>query len=225
MKRTFRTFSAAALAGVACFGSLLAAPSSAPPARKDPCLAKASKWERQQCESFARSAPADEYFGRMKMSYLGINNTMRNEAISAGDYTTSSDIINKVSFADEALRAWAAKYPNDPELARSYFLTIMMLRKIYTQQYQDEAWRYMQIEVKRFGSTYFGKLEKADIARGFTEHYFADALPCPTPLPSGAVVETTPSATATPQTPSGQPSIDIITPPCVPAPTPVPTPT
>lgn len=153
----------------------------------------------------------------MKMSYLGINNTFHDEAISAGDYTTDPGIINKVNFADEALEAWAHKYPNDPQLARSYFLAIKMYRKIYTRPAQEKAWQYMGILTTRFGSTYFGKLEKADLARGFTEHYFALPQMCPTALPSGVVATNTisPDLTPTPSPAPGHPKIQIITPPCV----------
>src|SRR5215472_491430 len=33
------------------------------------------------------AAPADEYFGRMKMSYLGINNSLRDAYVMAGEHT------------------------------------------------------------------------------------------------------------------------------------------
>ncbi len=207
-----------------CVASAPAATSTTPQATgsPDPCLAKKSKWEREQCENFAHSAPADEYFGRMKMSYLGINNTFRDESIRAGDYTTDSGIINKVSFADEALQAWSAKYPGDPELARSYYLAVIMYKKIYTQPYQEKAWTYAHLLVAHFAATYFGKVEKAEIAHGFTEHYFANPQMCPPALPNGAVAMDTPSATATPDPVPGQPIINVIIPPCV-APGPEPT--
>ncbi|MDE2481596.1 MAG: hypothetical protein KGN02_05365 [bacterium] len=187
----------------------------AAPAAKDPCASKPSKWARAQCESFTHSAPGDEYFGRMKLSYLGINNTFHDESIRAGAYTTDSGIISKVGFADEALNAWSQRFPGDPQLARSYFLAIQMYKKIYTQTAQQKAWSYMNLLVKRFPTTYFGKLEKADLARGFTEHWFALPQLCPTPLPTGVMPETTPAATATPEPKAGEPKVDIITPPCV----------
>jgi hypothetical protein len=68
----------------------------------------------------------------------------------------------------------------------------------------------------RFPSTYFGKLEKADLARGFTEHYFGTPEFCPTPLPSGVTPPPTmPQEQETPTPAPGQPKIDVITPPCV----------
>jgi len=192
-------------------------------ARKDPCLSKPSKWARQECEEYNHSAPGDEYFGRMKLSYLGINNTFHDENVRAGAYTTDSGIISKVGFADEALEAWAHKYPGDPQLARSYFLAIAMYKKIYTRDAQQKAWTYMHVLTARFANTYFGRLERADLSRGFTEHYFANPQLCPTPLPSGVMPEETPAASPTPSPQPGQPKIDIIVPPCV-QPSPIPTP-
>jgi hypothetical protein len=219
--------SAAFLALVAMLGTTTLGATSKPastPASKDACLKKASKYARQECENYTHSAPGDEYFGKMKMSYLGINNTFHDETIRAGDYTTDPGIISKVGFADEALEAWSHKYPGDPQLARSYFLAIAMYKKIYVLQYQQKAWTYMHVLTARFPTTYFGKLEKVDLAKGFTEHYFADAQMCPTPLPSGVTVppEASPSATDTPAPAPGQPKVDVITPPCV-QPSPIPT--
>ncbi len=239
MKRTLLTIATAAAVAVASAGYGAAATASAPTAKptatpKDPCSSEKSKYAHDVCESFNHSAPGDEYFGRMKMSYLGINNTFRDEYIRAGDYTTDSSLINKVNFADEALQAWAHKYPGDPQLARSYFLAIRMYKKIYIKSYQDKAWQYMHtLTSPTFGSTYFGKLEKTDLSKGFTEHYFANAQLCPTPEPTETPTSGPPSRRATPTpsptptatptpTPSptptpkpGQPKVEVIQPPCV----------
>ena len=204
--------------------SATASATPTPNPKKDPCASSKSKWAHTQCENFNNSAPGDEYFGRMKISYLGIDNTFKDGSISAGAYTTDPHVISKLLFADEALARWAAKYPGDPQLARSYFLGIQVFRKVYTQQGQTIAWGYMQILIHKYPNTYFGKTIKASLAKdGFTEHWFAMALPCPTPLPKGVMPSTTPSATATPSPGPGQPAIDLITPPCI-EPSPSPTP-
>jgi hypothetical protein len=205
--------------------ALAAAPSpspSPPPKNKDVCGATKSKWAHLQCEQFNSSAPGDEYFGRMKISYLGIDNTYKDGAISAGAYTTDPRVISKVDFATEALQRWAAKYPNDPQLPRSYFLGIQVLRKVYTQSEQQTTWTFIQLLVTKYGNTYFGKVMKASLAKdGYTEHWFALAQLCPTPLPPGVMPETTPAATESPSPAPGHPAIDVITPPCV-QPSPVP---
>jgi hypothetical protein len=194
--------------------STTASPSPNP--KKDPCGDTKSKWAHMQCEQYSSSAPGDEYFGRMKLSYLGIDNTFKDGVISAGDYTTDPRLIAKLMFANDALERWAQKYPNDPQLARSYFFGEAVFRKVYTQDGQEIAWQYIQILTHKFGKTYFGKIMKASLAKnGYTEHWFAMAQLCPTPLPKGVMPENTPSATETPSPKPGQPNVDIITPPCV----------
>lgn len=187
------------------------------------------------------SAPGDEYFGRLKMSYLGIDNTFRDESIRAGAYTTDTHIISQVDFAEEALRDWANRYPKDPQLARSYFLAYAMYRKIWTQPGQTKAWQYLHTIEQRFPTSYFGKLIKRDLI-GFTEHYFMVPQPCPSeaptesPAPGGRRRATptpspspSPVPTVTPSPAPGQPIVDILPVPCytpapaTPSPTPVPT--
>jgi hypothetical protein len=196
-------------------------PSAAPSTNgTNVCGATKSKWAHLQCEQFNNSAPGDEYFGRMKMSYLGIDNTYKDGAISAGDYTTDPKLISKLDFATEALRKWAQKYPNDPELARSYYLGILVLRKVYTQQEQQTTWEFMQILVHKYPNTYFGKQTKSTIAgNGFTEHWFAVAQICPAPVLVGSKSQPAPSespeATPSPSPAPGHPAVEVITPPCV----------
>jgi hypothetical protein len=190
-------------------------PTATPAKKKDACGVTRSKWAHLQCEQFNASAPGDEYFGRMKMSYLGIDNTYKDGAISAGAYTTDPKLIAKLDFATEALRRWAAKYPGDPQLPRSYFLGIQVLRKVYTQGEQQTTWEFIQILVTKYKNTYFGRVMKASLAQGFTEHWFALAQICPTPLPVGAMPETRPAATPMPSPAPGHPAIDLITPPCI----------
>jgi len=200
--------------------AVAAAPTPTPTATaktksKDICGSTKSKWAHLQCVEFNNSAPGDEYFGRMKMSYLGIDNTYKDGSISAGAYTTDPHLIAKLDFATEALRKWAAKYPSDPQLARSYYLGILVLRKVYTQGEQETAWQFMQLLVTKYPHTYFGKTVKATIAQGYTEHWFGLAQLCPTALPAGVMPSTTPADTPTPQPAPGHPAIDVIPPPCV----------
>jgi len=115
------------------------------------------------------SAPADEYFGRMKMSFLGMNNTFRDAAITAGDHTTAPAIVAKVALAEDALEAWSKKYPRDPQLARTYYLATQVDRKIWIKANQEQAWIYLNRIAKVFPATYFGKTVKRSLAVGFTE--------------------------------------------------------
>lgn len=153
-------------------------------------------------------APADRYFGRLKMSYLGINNTFKDAAVAAGNFTTDSGVANKVDFAMESLNDWQSQFPRDPHLSRSYFLGQITLKKIWIKKYQDKAWAYMQYIVTNYPQTFFGKTVKADIAKGFTQHYFAEPAPCG----NGAESE----APAKPVD-KGKYKVVVEKPPCVPA--------
>ncbi|HEV2261038.1 MAG TPA: hypothetical protein VGR69_01955 [Candidatus Rubrimentiphilum sp.] len=240
----FRRSTLAAALAASVLGSVAAAPSPKPPpksAPKKPAPPAVSKYRQHILQMLKVSAPGDEYFGRLKMSYLGIDNTFRDESVRAGAYTTDSRIVSQVNFAEEALRQWYNRYPHDPQLPRSFFLAYAMYRKIWTQPGQNEAWVYLHLIEERWPSSYFGKLVKKD-QTGFTEHYFMDPSPCPateapssTPSPGGRrsrptpTPSPTPTPTPPPPTPTpapGQPAIDILPVPCyTPAPpTPSPTP-
>jgi hypothetical protein len=176
-------------------------------------------------EVLKEAAPGDEYFGRMKMSYLGINNTFHDDTIRAGAYTTDPKLISSISFADDALTAWAKKYPNDPQLARSYFLAFLMYQKVYTPQYQQKAWDYAHIVLKKWPASFFGKALKKDLGIGYTEHYFADPVPCASLL-AGDSAAATPAPTPSPTPRPGQPKVDVLPVPCIaasPSPSPMPT--
>ena len=179
-----------------------------------------------------RKAPGDEYFGRMKLSYLGINNAFKDQAVRAGAFTTNDSVISALRDADDALQDWRRKYPHDPQLARSYFLASQAYAKVYTKEFQDKAFGYMTLLVVKYPNTYFGKQEKTNLAIGFTEHYYAPPQPCPTVVPPtptavssrrGAPVPSptpTPTSTPTPEptpTPApGQPKVVLLFQACIP---------
>jgi hypothetical protein len=182
---------------------------------------KPSKWQLHEQELFKNSAPADEYFGRMKMSFLGMNNTFRDSAISAGEHTTDAALVAKVALAEDALENWSRRYPRDPQLARTYFLALRIERKLWLKANQDRAWVVLNRLAHDFPATYFGKLAKRDLAVGFTEHYYALPVPCATPTatpaasPSPGPVETTLTRGL---------RAEVLPLPCVPPPTPSPSP-
>jgi hypothetical protein len=207
---------------------------------------KPSKWQLHEQELFRNSAPADEYFGRLKMSYLGMNNTFRDSAISAGDHTTDARIVGKVALAEDALEDWARKYPRDPQLARTYFLALQIERKLWLKPNQDRAWVVLNRLGHDFPNTYFGKLARRALALGFTEHYYALPIPCatpspsPSPSPSASDQETAPASASPSHLPTTAPTAtpapgpletalghglraEVLPQPCVPAPTPSPT--
>jgi hypothetical protein len=64
-------------------------------------------------------APADEYFGRMKMSILGISNTIHDTGLREGyNPSNASSFYGGLILAQDALRDWARKYPADGWIPR-----------------------------------------------------------------------------------------------------------
>lgn len=70
---------------------------------------------------FARTrvAPADEYFGRMKMSILEIGNRLHDLSYrEEHNGMAAKNVLHDAEMTEDAIRDWERKYPADPWLAR-----------------------------------------------------------------------------------------------------------
>src|SRR6202165_3064910 len=66
-------------------------------------------------EPSANLAPADRYFGRLKMSILGVRNSLRDLAARADAHPEDAEhIFDKAVLVEDALRDWHAHFPRDP---------------------------------------------------------------------------------------------------------------
>jgi len=64
-------------------------------------------------------APADEYFGQLRMSVLGIRNELNTlERRAAGGDRNVSAMSGKLAMVDDAMRDWRSRYPRDTWLPR-----------------------------------------------------------------------------------------------------------
>ena len=72
-----------------------------------------------------RVAPADEYFGRQKLSILGINNTIHDTNLRIGfDPAHAAKYYGQLATVQDSLLDWARKYPHDTWLpGRAYYLS------------------------------------------------------------------------------------------------------
>lgn len=70
-------------------------------------------------------APADEYFGRMKISILGINNAIHDTNLRVQyDPAHAARYYPQLLWAQDSLYDWASKYPQDGWLpGRAYFMS------------------------------------------------------------------------------------------------------
>jgi hypothetical protein len=65
-------------------------------------------------------APADEYFGRLKMSVLGIANVIKDMRLRVQvDASRTPSIFGSLANVEDAIRDWENKYPNDSWIPRN----------------------------------------------------------------------------------------------------------
>jgi hypothetical protein len=82
-------------------------------------------------------APADEYFGRLKLSILGIRNTIKDMGLKADadPVHAVSSVMGSVTLTEDAMRDWERKYPADTWIPPA----ILSLERLYAKVDSDEA--------------------------------------------------------------------------------------
>ncbi len=89
----------------------------------------------------AMLAPADRYFGPLKMSLLGISNAfvLATRRQTGGDIT--ADTMGSLAQVELSIREWEQQFPKDPWISRAVFA----LHKTYTG-YHDRAARVRAVD-------------------------------------------------------------------------------
>jgi hypothetical protein len=85
-------------------------------------------------------APADEYFGPMAMSILGIRNAIKDSAERL-DLDPASDpdtALRNLALVESSVRAWETKYPADNWLPR----TVLALQRAYERIHTEDGRRH-----------------------------------------------------------------------------------
>ncbi len=87
-------------------------------------------------ENMSSLAPADRYFGRLKMSILGVRNQLRDLSIRADLHPEDADhIFDKAVLVEDALRDWQAHFPRDPWIPKYTY----SLAQLYGKLGSDDA--------------------------------------------------------------------------------------
>jgi hypothetical protein len=127
---------------IACVSLVAAAttaavPSTAPP--KTPAKAATTPGKAQPSKTVAKAAPkcrvapADEYFGKLKMSILGIRNTIKDQGLKIDvDPSKAPSTSNAIALTEDAIRDWQHKYPCDTWLPGTLFALERFYLKIHT---------------------------------------------------------------------------------------------
>lgn len=111
-----------------------------------------------------RVAPADEYFGRLKMSILGIRNQLHDLSLRlqfAPD--KGEDVLGSAVMVEDAMRDWEHKYPADPWLAKSVYDLTSLYANVHTVHGHSDATRCLRWLLGRYGRTSYGALARAQI--------------------------------------------------------------
>lgn len=111
-----------------------------------------------------RVAPADEYFGRLKMSILGIRNQLHDLGMRL-QYSPekSEDILGTASLVEDAMRDWEHKYPADPWLAKSVYELTSLYAHVRTPHGHERAARALRWLLGRYGHTPYGAQARIQI--------------------------------------------------------------
>jgi hypothetical protein len=88
-------------------------------------------------------APADEYFGRLKLSILGIRNTIKDMGLKADadPAHAAGAVMGSVALTEDAMHDWESKYPADTWIPPA----ILSLERLYAKIDSDEARAHAKI--------------------------------------------------------------------------------
>ena len=185
---------------IACVSLVAAATTAAVPATKAPPKTAAHPAAKKVAKAAPRCkvAPADEYFGKLKMSILGIRNTIKDQGLKV-DYEPekASSTAGAIALTEDAIHDWQRKYPCDGWLPG----TLYALQHFYGKIHTDDG-------VKHVHATFawlrhdFPRSRFVQIAR--REDGQASAAP---PGPPVAAVPAGPAATPAPGVPASSASI------------------
>jgi hypothetical protein len=118
-----------------------------------------------------RVAPADEYFGKLKMSILGIRNTIHDVGANIDiDQNRVAGLMNKADLAEDAMMDWERKYPQDSWLPKTVFSLERMYAKIDSDEGRARSLRVMRWLVHDFPKTWYGRQGKVEIAQHRVGH-------------------------------------------------------
>jgi hypothetical protein len=153
-------------------------------------------------------APADEYFGRMKLSILGINNIVHDTKLrEAYDPAHAADNFTKLSFAEDALEDWAAKYPGDNWLpGKAYFMSHEFWA-MNTPDADRAAERCRALLLHRFAQSPYAVKAHDEIASMFVPTIATAVANAPQPAAGSGTAGAVPTAAVAGTAPSSLPPV------------------
>lgn len=123
-----------------------------------------------------KDAPADEYFGKLKMSILGVRSKVKDLGLDADTHPEhDAAILSTALWVEDAMRDWSKKYPYDHWLPRYAYALETIYEHIPGSEAAKRARRQLNYITAYFPQTVYGKVGRAKLVDGI-----------PTPDPSAA---------------------------------------
>ncbi len=112
-------------------------------------------------------APADEYFGRLGMSVLGVRSKVKDLGLDAELHPEHDQaILNNALWVEDAMRDWAKKYPFDRWLPRYAYALEQMYEEIPGGVAHKRAVKQISYITAYFPQTVYGRIGRAKLAQG-----------------------------------------------------------
>ena len=125
-------------------------------------------------------APADEYFGRLQMSILGVRSKVKDLGLDADIHPErDAAVLGNALWVEDSMRDWAKKYPFDRWLPRYAYALEQMYERIPGEAAHKRAVKQIAYLTAYFPQTLYGKVGRAKLAMG---------IPTPDPSESPAIL-------------------------------------
>jgi hypothetical protein len=157
--------------------------------------------------SLSAIAPADEYFGRQKLSPIGIRHkifSLKDDLHHARAHPDS--IQREAQLLEDALHDWTTRFPQDPWLPSAAWNLATLYEELPGTDAQNHAVSALHFIVNAFAGSQYAQLASRDLTRGVGVRpwpHWAGPSPQPSTTTSAS---TAPSPSASPQAVSAQPS-------------------
>jgi hypothetical protein len=156
----------------------------------------------------AMTAPADRYFGRLKMSALRIRfETMQLKVRYETHELLPDQAQHLLLLTEDAFYDWAQRYPKDPWLASTGYSIAQLFQELPGRLARDHAVALLVYVKSRFPTTAYARKSRDQLHRGVWTK----------PLPNWAIVQSSITPSATPS------EMPLATPAAAPSPFPSPT--
>lgn len=144
----------------------------------------------------ATSAPADRYFGKLKMSALRVRyETMQLRKRYETHQLFPDQTLHLLLLTEDAFREWAREYPKDPWLASTGYNMAQLYEELPGAQARDHAVSLLVYVKSRFASTSYARESRDQLHHGVPtkpEPAWASA----TPLAPSSIKPSTPPVPA-----------------------------